>query len=261
MQVRDVQVHFAAAGAGPAVVLVHGLAQDHSSWDHQLRHLKGFRAYACDVRGHGRTPLGMAEGTLEQLGGDLLGLLEQVGPAHCVGFSMGGTIVAWAAAARPDLVRSVVLMGTSSVVGKAAAAFYRERVELVRSGDRAALEAAMLRDMGALTHRPADLNGLAQRCMRAIGDGRGYANGAAAMAQLHDQPLTPLLSRITCPALVVGGEHDAVCPRRAAELLVSHIPQATYEELPGVGHLMAVDDPEAVTAVIQRHLDAQLRLG
>lgn len=256
MRVRDIDVQFAAAGEGSPVVLVHGLAQVHQSWEHQLRHLKGSRVYAYDVRGHGQTSLGNAAGSLGQLGDDLIGFLEQVGPSHLVGFSLGGTIAAWAAGARPDLVRSAVLLGTSSVVGKAAAAFYRERVALVRSGDRAALEEAMLEDMKAFVHRPADLQKLKDRCMKAVGDGSGYANAAAAMARVHEQPLTPVLAGIRCPVLVVGGEYDTVCPRKAADILLSQLPQGTYEQVAGVGHLMAVDDAEAVTAVIQRHIDA-----
>src|SRR5690606_14450687 len=111
--------------------------------------------YAYDLRGHGRTTVGSPEGTLAQLRDDLIAFLEEVtGPAICVGFSLGGTVVLSAAAERPDLVTKVVALGTSSVVGRGAAGFYAGRIELFRGDDGEAQRSALRDDTAAALHNP-----------------------------------------------------------------------------------------------------------
>ena len=116
----DIHVNYRTAGSGPAVVLLHGLAEDHASWNPVLEHLGNFTVFAVDLRGHGATPAGAGRGSLEQLGDDLVGFLREVsGPARVVGYSLGGTI-ALEAATRPDAaVEGVIAVATSSVVGRA----------------------------------------------------------------------------------------------------------------------------------------------
>lgn len=251
----DLDVTFRAAGAGRPVVLVHGLAQDHGMWAAQQRQLPGYRTLAYDVRGHGGTSLGKPEGTLAQLGGDLIAFLERFGPASCVGFSLGGTVVLWAAAERPDLVTDVLVMATSSVVGRRAASFFHERIELFGGTDEEAVRAALLEDTrGQLAGSDVAVETVLEERMRAIGDRRGYVNGARAMAGINVEPLNDRLERIRCPVLVVSGANDQFTPRRAADIMLEHLSQGRFEELPNVGHLLTDEDPDAVTAVIENWL-------
>lgn len=257
-RIGDIEVRFRSQGQGRPVVLVHGIGQDHRSWMPQLATpIEGYRLVAYDVRGHGGSAVGEAQGTLDQLAGDLIGFLEEVtGAAVCVGFSLGGTIVLYAAAHRPDLVRGVVAMATSSVVGKSAAPFYRDRISLVRGGDVEAIREMVRQDTASkVAHRSdVDIEAQVRERMEAIGDGRGYANAAAAMLRMAEHPLQPLLGRVRCPVAVVTGERDLVCPRRAADIMLEGLPGATFEEIPGVGHMLNVEDPSAVTGVLTRFL-------
>lgn len=255
-RVGDLEVTYAETGddTQPTVVLVHGLAEDHGSWQPQLDGDLALHLYAYDLRGHGGTTLGNADGTVEQLAGDLLRFLETVtGPAHCVGFSLGGTVVLAAAASGSPLVTTATVLGTSSVVGRAAVGFYEQRIALACSGDADALAEALRADTAAGLHRGgADLDALTQRRLAAVGAGAGYVNAAAAMARLHEQPLTPRLGEVTCPVTVVGGSADAFCPRKAADILLDAMPRASYIELPDAGHLMNTDNPDAVSTSILR---------
>ena len=254
----DIEVEYRVAGDGEPVVMVHGLAQDHTMWRSQQDDLTDFTTYAYDIRGFGETTDGSPSGTLEQLGEDLVRFLSQVsGSAHCVGFSLGGTIALWAAAKHPELVRSAVVLGTSSVVGRSAAKFYASRIALVESGDAPAIRDAVRDDTaGALATDVVDLESQTEYRVAAVGEGRGYINAASAMARLNQEPLTPLLAEITSPVTVVGAEHDSFCPRKAADILLEGLPQASYVEIPSVGHLMVEETPDVSTKVIREALYA-----
>ncbi|MCD6727575.1 MAG: alpha/beta hydrolase [Solirubrobacteraceae bacterium] len=258
-RIGDIAVAYATAGEGRPVVFVHGLAESRASWAAQQIALGGVQTLAYDLRGHGETTTGDADGSLAQLGGDLVRLLEALtGPATCVGFSLGGTVVLWAAAHAPELVERAIVLGTSSVVGRSAAAFYEERIALARSGDRAAFAAALRADTrAALARDDVDVDALTAARLAAVGDGEGYVNAARAMARMREEPLTPLLAAVRCHVDVVGGERDAFCPRKAADIVVEALPDAAYHELPGLGHLMNVEDPDAVTALLASLIDKE----
>ncbi|MFN8204294.1 MAG: alpha/beta hydrolase [Solirubrobacteraceae bacterium] len=261
-QLRDIRVAYRQRGAGARVVLIHGLAQDHRMWAAQQTGLAGYSTLAYDVRGHGGTTLGDADGTLSQLGEDLVALLERFGPAHCVGFSLGGTIAVWAAAERPDLVDSVVAVATSSVVGRRAAAAMQQRIDVVGSGDAAAARRLVREDTKVQLAKPTDaLAEIVDGRMEAIGDGGGYVNGAHAMLWMAEHPLNETLARIALPVLVVTGARDVVCPPRAAEIMLEHLASAEYRELADVGHLVTDEDPDALTDVLRTWLDRQGRTG
>ncbi|MQA81540.1 MAG: alpha/beta fold hydrolase [Streptosporangiales bacterium] len=258
MRLGDIDVAYADHGSGPPVVLVHGLAEDRGSWPQAQRELPGRRTVAYDLRGHGETGLGAADGTLTQLGGDLVALLEGLtGPAACVGFSLGGTVVLRAAVDRPDLVTRAVVLGTSSVVGRAAVGFYEQRIALVQSGNAGAVRAALHDDTAAaVVQADAEtVDAVVDQRVAAVGGGAGYVNAARAMAGLRESPLTPELGRVRCHVDVIGADGDAFCPRKAADILLDSLPDAGYHEVAGAGHLMNVDRPESVTELLRRLLD------
>src|ERR1700745_3746503 len=77
---NDLEVAWFEVGRGDALVLVHGLADDHRAWrralpDLALRH----RVVLYDLRGHGQTSLGEPDETLRQLGEDLVALMDAIG--------------------------------------------------------------------------------------------------------------------------------------------------------------------------------------
>jgi len=252
----DIELAFRSVGEGVPVVFIHGLAEDHTSWDPVLERLPiGVRAYALDLRGHGGTTSGRGDGTARQLAGDLLAFLEQVtGPAACVGFSLGGVIVLEAALQRPELIRQAVVVGTSSKVGHAAAAFFRERIEQAQT-DMDGFRRALAKDTDAQVVRNRDaIAEISRRRVDAVGDGAGYVNAARAMVALAAAPITERLRGIRVPVHIIQGGEDAFCPRKAADILRDAMPQAGYAEIPDAGHLMTADQPERLALEISRAL-------
>jgi pimeloyl-ACP methyl ester carboxylesterase len=256
----DIEVAYRTVGEGDdTVVMIHGLGQDHRIWANLQAGLADRRNVAYDVRGHGASTLGDGAGTLAQLGLDLMSLLESVGPAVLVGFSLGGSIALWTAAERPDLVRAVVAVATSSVVGRAAAAGLDERIAIFEKGDPEAIRAQILTDTKAqLASASIDAEAVTADRVAAVRDPGGYVNAARAVRGMRDEPLNDRLAEIAAPVLVVSGERDVWCPRRAAEIMLEHLPPgASFEELADVGHLITEDAPDALTGVVKSWLNGK----
>ncbi len=105
------ELYYEAAGAGVAVVLVHGLALDARMWDDQVPALEDIaRVVRYDLRGFGRST--RDADTSYSHADDLWRLLDHLGidEAVLVGLSMGGRVVVEATLAVPERVRALVLL-------------------------------------------------------------------------------------------------------------------------------------------------------
>ncbi|MFC5427450.1 alpha/beta fold hydrolase [Paraburkholderia denitrificans] len=255
--VNDIDTAYAEHGSGDPVIFIHGLAEDHCTWHVQQQALDQFHTFAPDLRGHGSTTSGQGNGTLAQLGIDLLAFIEEVtGPAVVVGFSLGGTIALWAAAERPDLIKRSVVLGTSSIVGRSAVQFYEDRIAKAADTNSAAFKDAMRADTAAGLFRAHGLlDQIVATRLAAVGDGVGYINAARAMMRLSAEPLTPRLSRVKTPVVVIGAEYDAFCPQKAASIILDALPAAEFVAIPEAGHLMNADNPAAVTEALRRAIN------
>jgi pimeloyl-ACP methyl ester carboxylesterase len=238
-------------------VLIHGLGDDHRAWrkalpDLALRH----RLILYDLRGHGQSTLGNADRSLRQLGDDLVALLVSIGleGADLAGFSLGGTIAMRLAIDHPERAGRLVLVATSSRVGRAAAEWYRDRVDMVDRGDPL-LRQTLDRDTADVyAQSPGELDeGLLIR-RQSIADPRGYGNACAAMASLNAAPLDPELGTISARTLIVASEKDQHCPPKAGEIIAAGIPGSRLEILPDAGHPIPVEKPLELARLVNAFL-------
>lgn len=113
--VDDISVYFNSYGIGEPVLMLHGGFAYAETWLGQVPALAGcYRVITPDSRGHGRTSLGGRPITYRRLAEDFTAFIEklELGPVHLVGWSDGGCASIALALQRPDLVRSMVLIGT-----------------------------------------------------------------------------------------------------------------------------------------------------
>lgn len=253
VRVNSIEVAWFEVGRDEPLVLVHGLADDHRAWRRVVAPLMlTCRVILYDLRGHSGTELGAADGTLSQLGADLIGLLDVLDLERVVvaGFSLGGTIAMRAAIDRPDRIAALALVGTSSRVNSAARAWYEARAQLVDRDDpelRATLDADT-RDV--YRNHPDEIeDGLTIR-RQATADPRGYANACRAMAGLNEMPLDDELGSIAVPTVILAGEVDQHCPPRAGEIIAARIAGSTLRVLPETGHPLPVERPAEVADAI-----------
>jgi pimeloyl-ACP methyl ester carboxylesterase len=252
-QCGDIEVAWFEVGRGDPLVLIHGLADDHRAWRKVLPWLvMRHRVVLYDFRGHGDTTLGHAEGSLRQLSGDLVALMDALGlqRAALAGFSLGGTIAMRTAIDHPDRVSRLFPVATSSRVGSRAAGWYRERAQMVEERSEA-LGATIDRDTADVyANAPAELeDGLAIR-RQSTRDPRGYGNACRAMAGMNATPLDGELGRVRAPTLVIASDLDQHCPPRAAEMIASAIPGARLEIIEGAGHPIPLEKPAELAELI-----------
>lgn len=251
----DIDVNYRRTGTGPAVVLLHGLAEDHQSWDGVPAKLDGFTVYAVDIRGHGGSTPGDGAGTLAQLSTDLNRFVNEIsGPAAVVGFSLGGTVALHAAAQRQSLIRHLVVIATSSVVGRTASEFFSGRIAQIEDGRWDEFASGLRADTAQQILTEVDLDAISEARLAAVGDGRGYVNAATAMIGVHAAPLTFLLGQISVRVDVIGADGDVFCPPKAADLIVDSVADGHYHEIADSGHLLSVDQPRQYAQLIARLL-------
>jgi 3-oxoadipate enol-lactonase len=246
----DIETAWFEIGRGSPLILIHGLADDHRLWrkavpDLALRH----RVILYDVRGHGQSTVGDADGTLDQLGADLARLMDAIGleRAAVAGFSLGGTIAMRLAIDHPAKVDVLFAVATSSRVSTPAAHWYAERAAM----GNAELKATIDRDTVDAYHiSPGELEeGLAIR-RQSTQDPTGYRNAATAMAGLKAAPLDPDLVKIRARTLIVCADLDQHCPPRAGEIIAAGIPDSTMEIILGSGHMLPAEKPQEVAGLV-----------
>lgn len=253
MRVRtgDIETAWFEVGRGSPIVLVHGLADDHRLWRRVLPDLcLAHRVILYDVRGHGESTAGDADGTLKQLGEDLVALLDaiELPSAAVAGYSLGGTVAMRVALDHPDRVDVIFPIATSSRVGRSVVGWYQERAErdddeLRRLIDRDTVEQYQL--------APGELEAALRMRREATADLAGYRNACRAMARLHAEPLDGELPAIKTPTLVVSADLDQHCPPRAGEMIASAIPGASMEVVEGSAHPIPIQKPADLAALIE----------
>jgi (E)-2-((N-methylformamido)methylene)succinate hydrolase len=244
-------------GQGQAVVLIHGVGADASSWDRIAADLAGrFRVLRLDLRGHGRS--GHIEGdcSLDDFVRDVIDVLdaEQIARAHMVGFSLGGMIAQALALDHADRVDRLILL--SAVAGRSAEERerVRQRLEILRTqGVEAISGAAQERWFTpAFIERNPDL---VRARMAQLKDNHAPSYRAAyTVFCLSD--LGERLHAIRHPTLVATGEHDLGSNTRMARYMHEQIPGSKLHILPELRHSVLVEAPDRITALLRDFLAA-----
>lgn len=266
MTIRGVEVHYKDEGRGPVLLMVHGSQGSLRTWDRIAARLKShYRIVRFDVPGYGLSgsvsdeaaanvnPADIAEGLV-----DALGITRLTG----VGVSSGGTMVAYLAASRPELVERLVLSnmpsdqvntGRLAMPAPLAAAVKRSRetgyfdqdfwVQFLGffSGDPARISKRTLREYWDFNRRTPERHPNA--LVAQVGD------GVQARAEM---------ARIVAPTLLIWGTADQLLPESAATALAAALPNARVSRvtMPDVGHYPPVEVPyrfaEAMTQYLER---------
>jgi 3-oxoadipate enol-lactonase len=246
-----VEIAVRTEGAGPPVLLLHGIGSASDAFDRQLPALASdFRCLAWDAPGYGASADPPGPPGMDGYAAGAADVLRQAGavPAHVVGVSWGGVIATHLALVHPDRVRSLTLADSSR--GSAASP---ERADAMRSRgaelDREGVQnfaASRAPRLLSPTASGGLVGAVAAAMARAIRN-PGYGWAAEAMAETdHLDALTGL----QVPTLVVVGEHDTITTVEASQELAHAVRGARYEVIEHAGHLANQERPDAFNDVL-----------
>lgn len=241
--------------ARPATIFVHGAGFDHTVWKLQARYFAwhGGSVLAVDLPGHGRSE-GPVLDNIEALADWVIRLMDSAGIAKAAlaGHSMGSLVALDVAGRHSARVRALALLGcavplkVADVLIDRSAADDHLAYDLLNSwgyGRRAQLGGHRVPGLwmmrGGLRVLERAAPGVLNADLRACD---AYEGGDAAAAAVR------------CPTLFVVGERDIMTPPKLTQSLAKKIVGAEVVVLPGIGHIMMEEAPDATLDALRRIL-------
>jgi pimeloyl-ACP methyl ester carboxylesterase len=251
-------------GNGPDVLLIGGLGDTVESWQFQLDGLADrYRLTAFDNRGAGRTAMPEGQPTVEAMADDAAAVLRGLGsaPAHVAGFS-GGSIIAQELALRhPELVRSLVLQSTWSVMDQYMKSLCRS---IHWQATLAPDERAFLEFFFLLVYTPRAHN--SGTVSRIIDDVLAfpYHQSTTDFLKFLDafvvHETAGRLGQIKAPTLVLAGGVDPMSRPELGEAVARRIPGAHFEVMPEESHQPFQEIPDIWNARVDEFWQEAERL-
>lgn len=249
-----VALHHETAGEGAPVLFLHGFPFAGALWEPVVERLGGgWRCIVPDLRGMGRSPATAAAG-MDDHADDLARLLDALGetrPVVPVGMSMGGYVAFAFARRHPQRVRALALVATRAQADNEEGARGRHATaeRVLREGSRVVADDMLGRLFAASA--PEELRARWHAVMAATPP-EGAAAALRAMAARPDSFGT--LDLLARPVLVVVGEEDAITPPADARRMADAAQDGRLVTVPGAGHMVPVERPDAVADALRRFL-------
>jgi 3-oxoadipate enol-lactonase len=247
------------AGSGPAVLLLHGLGWDHSLWNPTVeRFSQQYRMIAADTRGHGATDKPDGPYDMEMFARDYAALADalELQRICVIGLSQGGMVAQKLALIRPELVSALVLVSTSCKSDPSLRGNMEARIAAMdEAGPEAAAKIAA-ESIFSPAWREANPAALARFYQWRAAMPMVPLN--AATRALYDFNLSRDLPGIAVPTWVIAGEEDVLTRPKGMEEIAALIPGAKYRLVAKSGHMIPVEQPELLTALLSEFLNAHV---
>lgn len=241
---NDAQINYQTFGdaAKPALVFSNSLGTKFSMWQPQIDFFqKDYFVVCYDTRGHGGSEAPQGPYTIDQLGQDVVKLLDHLNiekAAFC-GISMGGLTGQWLAINRPERFNQVVICNTAAKIGQEKA--WLERASLVReqgltpiastAAGRWFTEAFVQSNPDIITKLSNDLG---------AGSPEGYASCCEALAKAD---LREQLKQVKIPVFIIAGQQDPVTTMEDGLLIQKQIFNSQLFNI-NASHISNLEQPE-----------------
>jgi pimeloyl-ACP methyl ester carboxylesterase len=229
----------------PAAVFVHGAGGSHQHWLYQVRDLPRSPTYAVDLPGHGRSE-GPGRDSISAYADWLFSFLDEAGldRAVLVGHSMGGGIALDVALRHPDRVAGLGLVATGARLRVAPVI-----LDSIRQAPEAATQ--LISDWAFGPEAPPEMVRLGRRQMSQTP--ADVLHGDFVACDAFD--VMARLGEIAAPTFVLCGTQDRLTPPKYATYLRDHIANATLHLVEGAGHMVMIEQPQAVTKPLAAFAD------
>jgi pimeloyl-ACP methyl ester carboxylesterase len=241
-----------------SIVFAHGVLLNRRIFDHQLAALQDrYRCVSFDFRGHGRSEVPDGGYAVDELAEDAAALIRHLGchPCHFVGHSLGAFVGLRLAARQPELIRSLVLVSASAdAQPRLDAVRYRMMQLMARKVGLRPLAPTLMGVLFSRTYLRDPDRATERETWRQMIGAQSLAGALRAVDGVLDRAsVRDELARIMAPTLIVVGEEDPAAPLRLAKGIQAGISRSQLVTVPA-GHVSPVEQPEAVTDVIERFL-------
>jgi pimeloyl-ACP methyl ester carboxylesterase len=230
----------------PTVVLLHGAGMDHSVWAAQARSLAhhGRNVLAFDLPGHGLSD-GPALGDIGAMADWVLRALAAHGVARfrLAGHSMGALVALEAAARAGDGAEALALLGVVPEMR-----VHPDLLASARAGAHTAIDFMVswsFGRIGRLGGNPAPGLWLAGGALRLLERAPAASLAADLAACAAYDGAATAAARVRCPTLLLLGAEDRMTPARHGAAFAERFAAPRVAVLPGVGHMMMLEDPVA----------------
>ncbi len=254
-RVNGARIHFDEIGdSDEVIVFIHGLMLASESYAAQVEALKDrYRVITFDLRGQGQSEKTRDRLDIDSLAEDAADFIEKMSTSrvHIVAFSMGTFIAMRVAARRPDLVRSLCLIGPSADAEEPEnMPKYRRLIRFVRLfGPRLVASRLMMILFGDTYLNSAEV-APERRKWRRIVERLPRALHRAAAASAHRQAITGELVRIAAPTLIVSGTEDRPISPARARAVHAGIAGSRFIPFENTGHAVMIERAEAFNAAL-----------
>lgn len=247
----DLNYQLEGPAGAPVLVLSNSLGTDLGMWAAQMpAFTQHFRVLRYDTRGHGQSLVTPGSYSIEQLGRDVLALLDalDIPQASFCGLSMGGLIGQWLAINAPARIQRLVLCNTAAKIGSPEV--WNPRIDTVLAGGAQAMRD--LRDASiSRWFTPAFAAAEPARVEPIVGmlaqtSPAGYA---ASCAAVRDADFREQLGSIAAPTLIVCGSGDPVTTPEHGRFMAERIAGARLVEF-HAAHLSNVEAGEAFSRAV-----------
>lgn len=258
--VNGIELFCERSGRGEPLVLINGIMMTARGWTPQLAALEPH--YDCllyDLRGQYLSDKPAENYSFEQHADDLAALLDalDVGAAHIVGNSYGGAVAMAFAARYPERARSLAVIASTARGDGRQRARFQGWLDIVERIPREIFRLTLADNFSAdfIAREP-------QFVAKSDGWTRSreveYFHGVRRLLpSIRDVDLLERLPAITCPSLVMVGDADALVGVAPSRAIAAAIPDAELLLVPGGGHAVTLERPQAVNRALLGFLRRQ----
>ncbi|WP_374666240.1 3-oxoadipate enol-lactonase [Acinetobacter sp.] len=253
---NDAEINYQTFGNShkPALIFSNSLGTKFSMWQPQINFLKkDFYVICYDTRGHGESTAPKGPYQIEQLGTDVVNLLDylNIAEASFCGISMGGLTGQWLAIYYPERFNHVIVCNTAAKIGEEQA--WNDRAQLVREqGLKPIADTAAARWFTEPFIR--SNTAIVESLSNDLGAGspEGYASCCEALAQAD---MREQLAKIRIPLLVIAGQKDPVTTMTDAQYIINNVRSSSLFEL-NASHISNIEQPKAFNQVVKDFISA-----
>ena len=248
---NGIRIHYHVEGEGTPLVLQHGLTSSILRWYEFgfVDALKNdYRLLLIDARGHGDSAKPHDADAYDQklMASDVIAVLdaENIGRAHYMGYSMGGSIGFGIAESFADRFHSLIIGGMHPYPLDAIG--LSDRIKRIKTGGMEGYVADM--ESGG------DTISAERKAQLLANDGQAII--AASLGLKNRPDLSHVLPAMTMPCLVYCGDADGL--HVGASECVKHMPNVTWVSLPGLDHSQAMERSELVLPHVRGFLNREM---